>query len=131
MPVKVLPASWGDAPAFRERLKHEATLLQRIDHPGIIKVLGLGEAAPALGGGFYIAMEWLPHALDRMLTVVFADASGSNPASGRGAVAPFLNKAISSFLRPRSRLSSWMSFSAAPSFSKTEAWSAASMSART
>jgi CRP-like cAMP-binding protein len=65
--LKVLPASWGTATTFRERLQREAAVLQRLNHPGVIKVLGVGEASARLGGGFYIAMEWLPHALDRVL----------------------------------------------------------------
>lgn len=71
--LKVLPASWGTATAFRERLQREAAMLQRISHPGVIKVIGVGEAAPRLGGGFYIAMEWLPHALDRVLRAQFPE----------------------------------------------------------
>ena len=65
--LKVLPANWGAAPEFRARLAREALLLQRIDHPGVIRLLDVGEVGEGLGGGTYVAMEWLPHALDRVL----------------------------------------------------------------
>jgi serine/threonine-protein kinase len=65
--VKVLPAAWGEAPELQERLRREAALLQRIDHPGVIRVRDVGVVEARLGGGCYLALEWLPHALDRVL----------------------------------------------------------------
>lgn len=65
--VKVLPASWGDAPELRLRLRHEADILQRVQHPGVVRLLEIGEVAARLGGGTFIAMEWVPDALDRVL----------------------------------------------------------------
>ena len=65
--VKVLPASWGSAPELQERLAREAALLQRLHHPNIVRVLETGTVDAALGGGTYLAMEWLPNALDRVL----------------------------------------------------------------
>lgn len=65
--LKVLPASWGAAPELRERLQREAIVLQRLQHPGVIRLLEVGQVAERLGGGIYIAMEWLPQALDRLL----------------------------------------------------------------
>ena len=71
--VKVLPAAWGQAPELRERLKREADLLQHIHHQNIINVLGVGEVESHLGGGCYLAMEWLPHALDRVLRAQYPE----------------------------------------------------------
>jgi hypothetical protein len=71
--LKVLPAGWGQAPELRARLEREAATLQRIDHPGVIQVLDVGAVAAALGGGTYIAMEWLPDALDRVLQAQFPE----------------------------------------------------------
>jgi CRP-like cAMP-binding protein len=65
--LKVLPASWGDAPELRARLEREAAILRRVEHPGIIRLLDVGVVADRLGGGTFLAMEWLPDALDRML----------------------------------------------------------------
>ncbi len=65
--VKVLPAAWGAAPELQERLRREAVLLQRIDHPNVIRVRDVGAVEVRLGGGCYLALEWLPHALDRVL----------------------------------------------------------------
>jgi CRP-like cAMP-binding protein len=65
--LKVLPASWGTAPALRARLMHEAETLQRVRHPGVIRLLGIGTVADRMGGGTYIAMEWIPDTLDRMM----------------------------------------------------------------
>ena len=65
--LKVLPVGWGAAPELRERLRREAILLQRIAHPNVIRVLDVGEVEAHLGGGCYLAMEWLPQALDKVL----------------------------------------------------------------
>jgi Protein kinase domain/Cyclic nucleotide-binding domain len=65
--LKVLPASWGNAPELKARLHREGDTLRRIDHPGVIRLLDIGNVAEHLGGGTYIAMEWLPEALDRVL----------------------------------------------------------------
>jgi serine/threonine-protein kinase len=65
--LKVLPASWGNAPELQTRLRREAEILGRIEHPGVIRLLQIGTVAEKLGGGTYVAMEWLPDALDRVL----------------------------------------------------------------
>jgi serine/threonine-protein kinase len=41
--------------------------LRALDHPHVVKVLDVGEVDACLGGGPFLAMEWLPHALDRLL----------------------------------------------------------------
>jgi CRP-like cAMP-binding protein len=71
--LKMLPAGWGDAPELRARLEREAAILQRIDHPGVIRLLDVGEVAERLGGGTFVAMEWLPHALDRVLRAQYPE----------------------------------------------------------
>jgi serine/threonine-protein kinase len=38
-----------------------------VDHPHVVEVLDVGEVDARLGGGYFLAMEWLPHALDRIL----------------------------------------------------------------
>ena len=69
--LKVLPASWGTASELRPRLQRESEVLQRIQHPGVIRVLEVGQVDEQLGGGTYLAMEWLPDALDRVLRARF------------------------------------------------------------
>jgi len=71
--VKVLPAAWGAAPELRERLTREAAILQGIAHPHVIKLLEIGAVERRLGGGCYLVMEWLPHALDRVLRARFPE----------------------------------------------------------
>lgn len=71
--IKVLPAGWGAAPEFRARLAHEAAVVQRIDHPNVIAVLDVGPVEDRLGGGSYLAMEWIPHALDRVLRAQYPE----------------------------------------------------------
>jgi CRP-like cAMP-binding protein len=71
--LKVLPAAWGAAPELRARLQREADALQRIEHPNVVKVLAVGEVEAALGGGCFIALEWLPQALDRVLRAQFPE----------------------------------------------------------
>jgi serine/threonine protein kinase len=65
--VKVLPSVWGKAPELRERLAREANVLQRLAHPNVVHVYEVGTVDAAVGGGCYLAMEWLPSALDRIL----------------------------------------------------------------
>jgi serine/threonine-protein kinase len=65
--VKVLPSVWGNAPELRQRLAREADVLQRLQHPNVVHVHQVGAVAAAAGGGCYVAMEWLPSALDRIL----------------------------------------------------------------
>jgi hypothetical protein len=65
--LKVLPASWGDAPELQARLRREAAILQQIQHPNVIRLLEVGPVADRLGGGMFVAMEWVPDALDRKL----------------------------------------------------------------
>jgi CRP-like cAMP-binding protein len=71
--VKVLPLSWGDAGELRERLRREAALLGRLCHPNIVRVLEVDAVGQREGGGCYIAMEWVPHALDRVLRAQFPE----------------------------------------------------------
>jgi hypothetical protein len=71
--LKVLPAAWGAAPELRARLQREADALRSIEHPNVVKVLAVGEVEAALGGGCFIALEWLPQALDRVLRAQFPE----------------------------------------------------------
>jgi CRP-like cAMP-binding protein len=71
--VKVLPASWGAAPELEARLNREADVLRRVDHPGVVRLLDIGTVADRLGGGTYVAMEWLPDALDRVLCAQYPE----------------------------------------------------------
>ena len=71
--VKVLPAAWGQSPLLQRRLRQEAAALQRVRHPHVIRVLEVGEVAARLGGGCYLAMEWLPSALNRALHAQFPE----------------------------------------------------------
>ena len=71
--IKVLPGCWGAAPDLRERLKREAAMIQQIHHPNVIRLLEVGEVEERFGGGCYLTMEWLPHALDRLLRVQFPE----------------------------------------------------------
>jgi CRP-like cAMP-binding protein len=65
--LKVLPASWGAAPELHERLLREGRILQQLQQPGVIQLLEIGTVSERLGGGTFVAMEWLPEALDRLL----------------------------------------------------------------
>jgi CRP-like cAMP-binding protein len=87
--LKVLPAAWGAAPEFRERLAREAAVLRRMDHPNVIKILEVGEVEARLGGGCYLAMEWLPQALDRVLRAQYPEplAAGAALRLARGVAA--------------------------------------------
>ena len=69
--LKVLPTSWGAARELRERLRREAAILQELCHPGVVRVLEVGSVSDSLGGGTFIAMEWLPDALDRVLSAQY------------------------------------------------------------
>ena len=71
--LKVLPAAWGAAPELQARLGREAEALQRVEHPNVVRVLDVGEVDGALGGGCYIALEWLPQGLDRVLRAQFPE----------------------------------------------------------
>jgi len=71
--VKVLPVSWGIDPELRARLHQEADVLQRISHPNVVRVLAVGDVAAGAGGGCYLAMEYLPHALDRVLRAQYPE----------------------------------------------------------
>jgi serine/threonine-protein kinase len=65
--LKVLPAAWGEAAEFRARLEREGAVLHGLEHPNVVRVLDAGAVRAAAGGGYWLAMEWLPHALDRVL----------------------------------------------------------------
>jgi CRP-like cAMP-binding protein len=71
--LKVLPSAWGAAPELRARLSREADALRRVDHLNVVRVLDVGDVDPALGGGCYIALEWLPQGLDRVLRAQFPE----------------------------------------------------------
>ena len=71
--LKLLPLGWGAAPELRARLAREAAALQALDHPHVVKVLEVGEADARLGGGYFLAMEWLPHGLDRILRAQYPE----------------------------------------------------------
>jgi CRP-like cAMP-binding protein len=84
--LKVLPAAWGAAPDLRARLERESTLLRGIQHPGVIRLLDIGPVDDRLGGGTFIAMEWLPYALDRVLRAQYPEPMmpGAALRIGRG-----------------------------------------------
>ena len=92
--VKVLPVAWGADPELRARLEREAEALRRIDHPNVVTVLEVGEVEARSGGGTYLAMEYLPHALDRVLRAQYPEplpparalALARGIAAGLGAV---------------------------------------------
>jgi serine/threonine protein kinase len=65
--VKVLPTAWGADAELRARMAREAAVLEQISHPNVIRVLEAGAVEAHAGGGYYLAMEYLPHALDRVL----------------------------------------------------------------
>jgi CRP-like cAMP-binding protein len=71
--LKVLPGAWGAAPELRARLEREAAVLGRLSHPNVVRVLAVGPVEPRLGGGCYIALEWLPHALDKLLRAQYPE----------------------------------------------------------
>ena len=92
--VKVLPVAWGADPELRARLERETEALRRIDHPNVVTVLEVGEVEARSGGGTYLAMEYLPHALDRVLRAQYPEplpparalALAQGIAAGLGAV---------------------------------------------
>jgi CRP-like cAMP-binding protein len=65
--LKLVPVGWGAAAEWQARLAREAAALRVLDHPHVVKVLDVGEVDVRLGGGWYLAMEWLPQGLDRIL----------------------------------------------------------------
>ena len=71
--LKVLPGAWGAAPELRARLAREAAVLRGLAHPNVVVALEVGPVAPAAGGGCWLAMEWLPLALDRVLRARYPD----------------------------------------------------------
>jgi CRP-like cAMP-binding protein len=71
--IKVLPLAWGHDPERVARLEREVAALQRLRHPNVIRLLETGPVAARSGGGCYLAMEWLPNALDRVLRARFPD----------------------------------------------------------
>ena len=64
--LKLLPPSWG-TPDLRVRLERQEAALRQLDHPNIVRLLEVGAVDERLGGGLYLAMEWAPQALDRVL----------------------------------------------------------------
>ena len=73
--LKVLPPGGGQGGELRDRLAREAAVLRQIAHPNVIAMLDAGnvEVEGALGGGFYLALEWIPHALDRVLRAQYPE----------------------------------------------------------
>lgn len=55
--IKVMRAPPGENREWSERFLREAAMLQRLDHPNIIKVRAAGESA----GDHYMVMEYLDH----------------------------------------------------------------------
>jgi serine/threonine protein kinase len=53
--VKILPAEWGQDPAFAGRFTREARALARLSHPNIVAVHDFGET----GGLFFLIMEYV------------------------------------------------------------------------
>jgi CRP-like cAMP-binding protein len=82
--VKVLPAAWGETEDFRLRLAREAAVLQQLNHTNIVRVLDVGEVEGRTGGSFYLAMEWLPQALDRVLRARYPDPLPAHSALNLG-----------------------------------------------
>ncbi|HEV2123181.1 MAG TPA: protein kinase [Chloroflexota bacterium] len=80
--VKVLPAVWMETEDFRRRLAREAEVLQRLNHPNVVRVLDVGEMDSHTGGSLYVAMEWLPHALDRVLRAQYPEPLPVHTALG-------------------------------------------------
>lgn len=78
--LKVLPAAWGNAPELRARLQREADALRKVRHPNVVMVLDVGNVDAALGGGCYLALEWLPQALDRVLRAQYPEPLQPAPA---------------------------------------------------
>ncbi|HZG69570.1 MAG TPA: protein kinase [Herpetosiphonaceae bacterium] len=64
--LKVLPVAMGAAHEFHERLQRETAALWQLDHPNVIRVVDSGTVEERLGSGCYLALEWLPDALDRV-----------------------------------------------------------------
>ena len=71
--VKVLPVGWGAAPEFRARLAREAAMVQQVAHRNVVQVFAVGAVGARLGGGCYLAMEWLPQALNRLLRAQYPE----------------------------------------------------------
>lgn len=78
--VKVLPATWGRAVEFLERLRREAAALRRIDHPNVIHMYEVDEVNGHLGSATYLAMEWLPDALDRIMWASYPEPLAAQTA---------------------------------------------------
>lgn len=71
--VKLIPPGWAD-PDSLERLRFEAEIIARLDHPCIARVLASGEATDSFGNrAGYIAMELVE---DAMPITAFANSSG-------------------------------------------------------
>jgi CRP-like cAMP-binding protein len=85
--LKVLPAAWTGKTEFRERFMREVAVLQRVNHPNVIRVRETGTMRPPGGAthrdsageedqapaGIYLAMEWFPNALDRVLRAKYPE----------------------------------------------------------
>jgi serine/threonine protein kinase len=55
--LKVIAADAGVAPEEEQRLMREGQLLEKLDHPGIVKTVAFGVLEDS--GLPYVAMEWL------------------------------------------------------------------------
>ncbi len=70
--LKVLPLAWAAAPELLARLRSEATALRKVAHPNVVKLFDVGEVEPRTGG-LYLALEWLPNGLDRVLRAQYPE----------------------------------------------------------
>ena len=73
--LKVFPAAWVSSPVHRARFGREIEALRAIRHPNVVRVLDAGGLEEDSGQqqGCYLAMEWLPHALDHVLRAQYPD----------------------------------------------------------
>lgn len=71
--LKLLPLWWATDSDMVARFDREAAALQALTHPHVVRVFEVGEAERLMPGMRYIAMEWLPHGLDRILQVHYPE----------------------------------------------------------
>jgi len=65
--IKVLLPKWsGDADVVA-RFRQEASLLEGLVHPNIVRIFSAGEFETGSGTGFYLELEYVPSSLDKYL----------------------------------------------------------------